>query len=347
MDPTLAESKLGYHGLPTKSTGNDGTAIIKGMAQTDQVKSLIRKFLEETNFDRSSPFIKDHQMAVAVWEHFKSLDLGPKMEKSVQKTLKLSVTFTHQAYTALPFEIRVLCAIQFLYMFLVDDVAEDFMSDLQAFGQNSVLNKSHNNTLLNGFDTHLRNLAFYYGPYCHSAITKSLIDYVNGRIIEHKMEQSSFKFSAESRLMPMFLRTKVGGAEILIHLLYPKAIFPEDEYVIQYFPAIQELVLFIDFTNDILSYYKEFCLDDEKGNFVANFADTHEVQHLDVLKYLTSYTPRLLKSVYQLFGNNSFLLQSVENFTRGWIMLCTAHRRYHLVELFAEEQYLPPYDEDA
>lgn len=91
--------------------------------------------------------------------------------------------------------------------------------------------------------------------------------------------------------MPMFLRTKVGGAEIMVHLLYPNSIFPEEEYVMQYFPVTLELVLFIDFTNDILSYYKEFCLDDERGNFVANFADTHHVQHLDVLRYLTSYTP--------------------------------------------------------
>lgn len=89
----------------------------------------------------------------------------------------------------------------------------------------------------------------------------------------------------------MFLRTKVGGAEILIHLLWPKEQFPEEQYVMQYFPAIQELVLFIDFTNDILSYYKEFVLRDEKGNFVANFADTHQMSHLDVLRHLTSYTP--------------------------------------------------------
>lgn len=135
MDPILAESKLGYHGLSTNSIGKNGTAVMKGMAQSDQVKSLIRTFLQETEFDRSSPFIKDHSMEVAVWRYFKALDLGSKMEKSVQKALKLSVTLTHQSYTALPFEIRVLCAIQCLYMFLVDDVAEDFMSDLQAFGQ--------------------------------------------------------------------------------------------------------------------------------------------------------------------------------------------------------------------
>jgi len=41
------------------------------------------------------------------------------------------------------------------------------------------------------------------------------------------------------------------------------------------------------------------------------------------------------------------LLRTVKNFVTGWIMLCTAHRRYYLVELFEDEQYLPPYDEDA
>lgn len=153
------------------------------------------------------------------------------------------------------------------------------------------LNQHHNHPILAGLDSHLRNLSNYYGPYCHSVMIKGMLDYINGRVVEHKIKQSNFKFSSESRLMPMFLRTKVGGAEIMIHLLYPNSVFPEEEYVMQYFPITLELVLFIDFTNDILSYYKEFCLDDEMGNFVANFADTHHVQHLDVLRYLTSYTP--------------------------------------------------------
>lgn len=91
----------------------------------------------------------------------------------------------------------------------------------------------------------------------------------------------------------MFLRTKVGGAEILIHMLWPKKLFPEEQTVMRYFPAIAELVLFIDFTNDILSYYKEFVLDDEKGNFVSNFAITHHMQHSDVLRNLSAYTPEV------------------------------------------------------
>lgn len=69
----------------------------------------------------------------------------------------------------------------------------------------------------------------------------------------------------------------------------------------RYFPAIQELVLFTDFTNDILSYYKEFILHGEKGNFVGNFADTHGMQQLDVLQHLTSYTPKVCVSLLRIF----------------------------------------------
>ncbi|KAJ5500834.1 hypothetical protein N7463_008084 [Penicillium fimorum] len=348
MDPVLAESKLACPGLQmTSSDGdNDHMGVNSERAQTDQIKSLIRVFLEDIGFDNTIVVIKDHEMRSAVWQYFKSLDLGENTEESAQQTLDPSVNFAYMGYTSLPFQVRVLAAIQFLYMFLVDDVAEEFIQDLQAFGQNFVRNQSHKHALLIGLDGHLRNLSHYYGPYCHSIIVKGMLDYTNGRIIEHKVKRSGFKFS-ESRLMPMFLRSKIGSAEIMVHFLYPNSVFPEEEYVTQYFPITLELVLCIDFTNDILSYYKEFCLGDETGNFVANLADTHHIQHLDVLRCLTSYTPSVTKSAYKLLRNSPSLLALIKHFTQGMIMLFTAHRRYHLVELFADKQYLPPYEEDT
>lgn len=91
----------------------------------------------------------------------------------------------------------------------------------------------------------------------------------------------------------MFLRTKVGAAEILVSMMFPKAVFPEEAYLMQYFPAMHDLVLWIDFTNDILSYYKEFVIREERGNFVANFAETHDMSHLDVLRHLVGYAPQV------------------------------------------------------
>lgn len=119
-----AESTFAYHGLETNGT-----------AHADVVKSLIKQFLESVKFDRSLPFIKDQELESAVWTYFKSLNMGAKIEEPVQKALKLSVTLTHQAYTNLPFENKVLCAVQILYMFLVDDIAELFIDDLRCFCQ--------------------------------------------------------------------------------------------------------------------------------------------------------------------------------------------------------------------
>lgn len=171
------------------------------------------------------------------------------------------------------------------------------------------MNNGHKHPLLANFDTHLRYLSRYYGPYCHSTIIKSLFDYVNGRIIEHEMEESGFNFPPTARLMPMFLRTKVGAAEILVSMMWPKAIFPEETYLMQYFPVIEELVLFIDFTNDILSYYKEFVIRQEKGNFVANFAETHDMTHLDVLRHLVAYAPQVCSlSMHRGLGRKLMLI---------------------------------------
>jgi hypothetical protein len=61
--------------------------------------------------------------------------MGAKTEEAVHKALKLSVTLTCQAYTNLPFENQVLCAVQILYMFLVDDIADHFMDELRHFCQ--------------------------------------------------------------------------------------------------------------------------------------------------------------------------------------------------------------------
>lgn len=124
MSPVRAESTFAYHGLDTGES-----------TDTDVVKSLVKSFLEEVKFDRSMPLIKDPELEAAVWTYFKSQNLGQKTEKAVHDVLKLSVTLTLQAYTSLPFENKVLCAVQFLYMFLVDDIAPSFLEELRFFCQ--------------------------------------------------------------------------------------------------------------------------------------------------------------------------------------------------------------------
>ncbi|KAE8356667.1 terpenoid synthase [Aspergillus coremiiformis] len=338
---TLGESSFAYHGLETLPPPS-----VKG-SHAMQVKTLVKDYLEGIHFDTKTPFLKDHDLEEAVWSYVKNLDMGEQVERLALKKLKITVTLSHQTYTSFPFELKVPCAIQGLYMFLIEDSTPEMIEDLQHFGQNFVLNKRHRSAIFNNFDAHLRGLSRYYGPHCHSTIIKSTFDFINGRVIEHEMEQSGFQFSSDTRLMPMFLRSKVGGTEILFHMLWPKSLFPEEQYLMHYFPVAQEMALFMDFTNDILSYYKECIIGDDKDNFVSNFGEAHQVKPLDVLRSLALYIPQVLASVYRFLEDKEDLRKPIEQFVTGWVLLMTAHRRYHLVELFADEQYLPPYDEDA
>ncbi|KAB8233435.1 hypothetical protein BDV23DRAFT_185484 [Aspergillus alliaceus] len=87
----------------------------------------------------------------------------------------------------------------------------------------------------------------------------------------------------------------------------------------------QETVLFIDLTNDILSYYKERFIN-EKGDFMTNFGEAHQVERLDVLRHLTFYTPQVLPSVDKMLEGKEDLKKPLEQFITGWVMLATAHR---------------------
>ena len=139
MTAISGERTFAYHGVETSMPYVNGANSMSPKAShTEEVKLLIKTFLEGVKFDRSSPFIKDRDLEAAVWQYFKDLKMGDDIEKWVQKPLKLSVTLAHQAYTTLPFEIRALCAIQFLYMFLVDDSAEEFMEELKSFSKKYV-----------------------------------------------------------------------------------------------------------------------------------------------------------------------------------------------------------------
>lgn len=129
MATLQGESTIGYHGLETQ------TPDAAKSAQIEQVQIIIKKFLDDIQFDRSTPFIKNRDLEVAVWDYFSNLFMGQDIERKVQKRLKISVTSIHQAYTSLPFDIKVASSAHVLYMFLVDDIAEEFIEDLQIFNQ--------------------------------------------------------------------------------------------------------------------------------------------------------------------------------------------------------------------
>ena len=134
----------------------------------------------------------------------------------------------------------------------------------------------------------------YWGPYGHGAIVKSLLEYIEGRVIEELLTtHSDNEIHVSAGGWPLFLRTKAGGSEAISHMIFPATEFPEDQYLMKLLPAIPALIHYLDFTNDVLSYYKEHVIHGETSNFVANYSRAHQIPHSEVLLSLTQHVSRV------------------------------------------------------
>jgi hypothetical protein len=87
----------------------------------------------------SVPFSVDKELELLIRQDLDKLDLDAKSLKQAEQRLVIAVSWTHQAWKGLPPDVKVAVAKQLVYMFLIDDFAEDFMDDLIRFGQRSVL----------------------------------------------------------------------------------------------------------------------------------------------------------------------------------------------------------------
>ncbi|KAH9901761.1 isoprenoid synthase domain-containing protein [Xylariomycetidae sp. FL2044] len=116
------------------------------------------------------------------------------------------------------------------------------------------------------------------GPYAASMTTKATIEFVEATNLEETLSRlptsTSTSTAAASSQFPRYLRAKTGFAEPYAHAIFPHDVFPESQFRSIYLPALPALCDIIDFTNDILSFYKETIRGDERHNFICNVAVT-------------------------------------------------------------------------
>lgn len=162
-------------------------------------------------------------------------------------------------------------------------------------------------------------------------VIKTTIEFVEGTNVENDFNEF---VPVDATRFPRYLRIKTGFAETYAHAIFPNDTFPEEQYRKLYLPALPVLCDIIDFTNDILSFYKETIRGTERINYICNVAKSTGRSALQCL-YDTSDTiadrvaemRRILKPYPALLAHaNDYLAAYI-----GW-HLCTTSR-YHLNEV--------------
>ena len=112
-------------------------------------------------------------------------------------------------------------------------------------------NESPADALLQVFRKNLADMYEFYDPISANCITTCAMDFINGCLLEQESTIRNMKLSDAAHSWPYYLRMKTGTAVAYAFMLFPKKSHPDMSVYIQ---AIDDMCLFINLANDILSY---------------------------------------------------------------------------------------------
>lgn len=163
-------------------------------------------------------------------------------------------------------------------------------------------------------------------------ITTSTISFIYWCILEQKYD-GKIKVPAGARNFPRFLRGKTGIAEAHVHMMFHEEVYPEKSHLEIFLPIIPDLIDFINYVNDIFSFYKESVIGPERLNFICNLAQAQSKSPLDALRSTCANVVQNVHNVRKVLSRHPQMLNTTEQFLCGYIFLYLFQDRYRLSEM--------------
>lgn len=162
-------------------------------------------------------------------------------------------------------------------------------------------------------------------------VIKTTLEFVEGTNVENDFSEA---VPPNALRFPRYLRVKTGFAETYAHAIFPNDTFPEHKYRKLYLPALSPLCDIIDFTNDILSFYKETIRGTERINYICNVANTTGASALRCLQETVDAVESRVREVQRILEPYPDLLAHCNDYLAayiGWHIRTTS--RYFLDEV--------------
>ena len=162
-------------------------------------------------------------------------------------------------------------------------------------------------------------------------VIKTTIEFVEGTNVENDFNEF---VPTDAIRFPRYLRIKTGFAETYAHAIFPNDTFPEEQYRKFYLPALPPLCDIIDFTNDILSFYKETIRGTERINYICNVAKSTGRSALQCLQDTIDAVENRVAEMRRILKPHPTLLAHANDYLAAYIgwHICTTSR-YHLNEV--------------
>ncbi|KAH8704352.1 isoprenoid synthase domain-containing protein [Phaeosphaeriaceae sp. PMI808] len=307
-----------------------------GNVSKEEYGQILSKFLSDIDF-YMPPFGYDFSLEGLVMSYFASQPNWPS--NLTQKAVGMAKWMSTGLGMCYPFaekHIQVAYGIHATYVLFIDDIVHELGDALDEFEVRLVSGRPQKSPILQSLVNFLLDNDTYMGPYAASMNTKATIEFVSGCILERDYDGKVIP-PVGAKKFPGYFREKTGYTEPYAHFCFPEELFREKDYLHVYMPCIQDLIEFISYANDILSFYKETVVGTERLNYVCNIANTHGLSAADALRLVCKNVTENVLTTRKVLKDYPEMRDTVDVFFRGYVAWYLNQKRYKLTDILIND----------
>lgn len=302
-----------YRGvLPSKATGK-----ASNMEHGEAILNIAANFIRA--LDYSPPdFPRNPTLRKAVIDELKSWNIGSAADGFL-KCADVGTAAAELFYPAHEFDLKIVIAICTAGMKWMDNVADDILEPLTAFQGRFHARKPQLHPVLDCYAHFMLRLYDHYEPYVADAMVMSSVTFIAGSCLEVRSLSKGVPQCMDAKLWPYFVRNLSGISGFYAYACFPKKDHPD---VVDYVQAIPEILVFTNFLNDVLSFYKEE-MDGEQHNYCQMMARVTGEVPIKILQDVSDETVAVAKRAALILKTTPAARKAFKEYEQGYI-------RFHL-----------------
>ncbi|KAG6909896.1 hypothetical protein DXG01_014710 [Tephrocybe rancida] len=319
-----------YNGvLPSKADGKANK-----MEHADEILKIAGEFMRALDYV-PPPFPQDPVLRQAVIDELESWNIGEAVDgfmkcvdvgtaaaevrdiSSTVKYLKSDEGTLQLFYPAHEFDLKIVIAICTAGMKWMDNVADDILEPLTEFQGRFHARKPQLHPVLECYATFMLRLYDHYEPYVADAMVMSSVTFIAGSCLEVRSLSKNMTASTDALLWPYYVRNLSGISGFYAYGCFPKKDHPD---VVDYVQAIPEILVFTNFLNDVLSFYKEE-MDGELHNYCQAMARVNGEEPIKILQDVSDETVAVAKRAAVILKDQPAARKAFKEYEQGYMQV--------------------------
>ncbi|VDB87317.1 unnamed protein product [Peniophora sp. CBMAI 1063] len=313
--------------IPTKPSGTLPIQLPCSEAvpsNGDAILQIAAAFIRSLGYS-PPPSTRDPILKDAAIKELTSWDLGESLE-DVLKYLDVGLGAAELFYPSHEFDMKLIMAISTACLTWVDSVAQSIVNALAEFQRRFYSRLPQLNPVLDRYATYMLKLYDHYEEYVAGAMIMSCCAYMDVNCLEVRAVTKELPAKMDAKLWPYYVRNLSGVSVFYSFACFPKKNHPD---LVNYIQAIPEMLIFTNFLNDVLSYYKED-MDGEQTNYCQMMSQVSGRSPIEVLEDVSRETVAVAKRAEQILKDSPAALKAFKEYQQGYIRFHLDVGRYRL-----------------